>query len=196
MGRKTLETLTESMFYALMALLHQPGAARRSPTSSPPSPKTGCAWGRAPSIPSCQVRGGGPDPGDRRGGPQAHLCPHRHGPGALSGGDRPPAQLSGGRGTGGTGGAAMRNTVYKLIPVDFVDVDRFEAGRRIWPAGPVPPPPDPLPVRRLSARGARPGALPAGTPGQLLEPGESELLPESGVGVRLSCGAVVRPLPQ
>ena len=24
MGRKTLETLTESMFYALMALLHQP----------------------------------------------------------------------------------------------------------------------------------------------------------------------------
>ena len=47
MGRKILETSTESMFYVLMACCGRRGAARRSPNISPQSPKAGCGWGRA-----------------------------------------------------------------------------------------------------------------------------------------------------
>ena len=45
MGRKILETLTESMFYVLMALLRQ---ARCGTEIA----EAGCGWGRAPSTPS------------------------------------------------------------------------------------------------------------------------------------------------
>ena len=83
MGRKILETLTESMFYVLMALLRQARCGRRSPTLSPPNQKPGAAGAghpRTPSWPNFRI---GADSGDRRGGPQAHLRPHGRGPGPL-----------------------------------------------------------------------------------------------------------------
>ena len=65
MGRKTLETLTESMFYALMALLHQPRCGTEIadfvsaiPIPSPSSPIS-TSPGRAMAFPlllSARVR--------------------------------------------------------------------------------------------------------------------------------------------
>ena len=104
MGRKILETLTESMFYVLMALLRQArcGTEIADFVAARTKSRVRLGPGTLYTI-LAEFEEGRADPGVRGGGPQAHLRPHGRGTGPLRGRACPPAELSGGRGGGEEG---------------------------------------------------------------------------------------------